>query len=539
MPKLTGGQALVASLYREGVRTIFGMPGVQLYHLMDALYEEPRIRFVMVRHEQAAAYMADGYSRAGGEGVGTAVVVPGPGLLNATAGIGTAYAASSPMLVVSGQIPRDMIGKDLGGLHEVNDQMDTIRPITKWAGRMPHTRDVPGVVQEAFRQLRSGRPRPVEIEIPWDTLSEVEDVELLDSAVVTPQAPDPARIAEAAEIVTGAERLLIWAGGGVISSGGSGALVKLAELLDAPVLTTGDGKGAISYRHPLSLGARPFTSRLHDPHIEQSDVILAVGTRLGRQELLGKGQRVVYIDVDPAELGRGPSGALKIVADARVALEALAVEVAKPSKRPGSRKDEIATVKAAMEAHLSEFSPQGDFVRAIRNALPDDAVLVEGVTQIGYASRGMMPSYLPRTYITSSYFGNLGFSFPTALGAKVARPDSPVVSISGDGGFLYNSQELATAVKHGINLIALVFNDNAYGNVYRDQLRNFEGRVIGSELHNPDFMKLADAYGARGVRADGPDGLERAIRDSIPVARPTLIEIPVGMMPYPFQNDGD
>ena len=213
MPKMTGGQALAKSLYREGVRVIFGLPGVQLYHLLDGLYDEPGIRFITTRHEQATSYMADGYARAGG-GIGTALVVPGPGLQNASAGIGTAYAASSPILVISGQIERDLIGVNRGMLHEVNDQMDTIRPVTKWAARILQPQDVPATVHEAFRQLKTGRPRPVEIEIPPETLAEEADIALLEPAHLLRPAASAEQIQTGAEVLRHAKQLLIIAGAG-------------------------------------------------------------------------------------------------------------------------------------------------------------------------------------------------------------------------------------------------------------------------------------------------------------------------------------
>ena len=286
MPKMTGGQALAKSLHREGVRVIFGLPGVQLYHLLDGLYDEADIRFIPVRHEQATTYMADGYARASG-GIGTALVVPGPGLQNASAGIGTAYSASSPILVVSGQIQRDFIGVDRGMLHEVNDQLDTIRPVTKWTRRILKAQEVPEAVHEAFYQLKTGRPRPVEIEIPPETLAETADVKLLDPAEPEREAASGDSVQAGAEALKGAGKPIILAGGGAISSQASGALQRVAEYLQAPVLTTSEGKGALSDRHDLMLGALRLR---HDPitgdYLKQTDVVLAVGTRLASPEIL-------------------------------------------------------------------------------------------------------------------------------------------------------------------------------------------------------------------------------------------------------------
>jgi acetolactate synthase-1/2/3 large subunit len=530
---MTGGQALAKSLYREGVRVIFGLPGVQLYHLLDGLYDETGIRFVTTRHEQATTYMADGYARAGG-GIGTALVVPGPGLQNASAGIGTAYAASSPILVVSGQIERDLIGFDRGMLHEVNDQMDTIRPVTKWAARILNPRDVPAIVHEAFHQLKTGRPRPVEIEIPPETLAEEAEIELLEPANPVRPAASAEQMAAGAEVLGNAKKLLILAGGGVISSEASEALQALAEHLQAPVLMTSEGKGALSDRHALVLG----TMRLRqDPlidYIAKTDVILAVGTRLATPHMLS-GQTVVQIEIDAAEAGRNYANTVPLVGDAKATLEALYTKLAGTLPPQPSRADEVAALRQERREHEhARREPLAGFVRAIRNAMPDDGVFISGMTQVGYYSRTYYPVYQPRTFLTSSYFGNLGYAYPTALGAKVARPDAAVVAVSGDGGFMFNSQELSTAVSHKINAVAIVFNDNAYGNVMRDQRDRFNGRVYGPELHNPDFMKLAEAYGARGVRAHNADELEAKLKEALAIEAPTLLEVPVGPMPYPY-----
>ena len=532
MARMTGGQALARSLHREGVRVIFGLPGVQLYHALDALYDVPDIRFITTRHEQATTYMADGYARASGQ-VGTALVVPGPGLLNASSGIGTAYAASSPVLVVSGQVERDLIGVDRGVLHEVNDQLDTIRPITKWASRVLRPTDIPSVVHEAFHQLNTGRPRPVEIEIPPETLAEEADTELPEPGGYERPAGSYESIQEGARILGSAKDPMIWAGGGAISSEASDALLRVAERLQAPVVTTPEGKGAISERHYLSLAALQTRNDPFKTRLSQSDVLLAVGTRLAFEHYLDN-QRVVQIDVDYEEIGRNHDNTFGIVGDARRSLEELYRILSATAPARESRKEEIEAVNAERFDPASRIEPQASFVDAIRAAMPDDGIVVAGMTQVGYYSRTHFPVYQPRTFLTSSYFGNLGFAFPVALGAKVAQPDRAVVAISGDGGFLFNSQELATAVKYGINAVVVVFDDKAYGNVLRDQRDRFDGRTIGAELHNPDFVKLAEAYGARGIRAQGPEELESALRQALGVDAPTLIHVPVEMMPTPF-----
>ncbi len=246
------------------------------------------------------------------------------------------------------------------------------------------------------------------------------------------------------------------------------------------------------------------------------------------------GQQVIQIDVDEEEIGRNYDKTFGVLGDARRSLEELHGLISAAIPRRASREAEFEALRSERMSPLAEAEPLGSFVKAIRAAIPDDGILVPGMTQLGYYSRTYYPVYEPRTFMTSSYFGNLGFAYPVALGAKVAKPDKPVVALSGDGGFLFNSQELATAVQHGINAVVVVFNDNAFGNVLRDQKNTFDGRTIGSELHNPDFVKLAEAYGARGVKAEGPQELESALRESLSIESPTLIEVPVGPMPYPY-----
>ena len=523
---------MARSLYLEGVRVIFGLPGVQLYHALDGLQGEPGIRFITTRHEQATAYMADGFTRAGG-GTGTAMMVPGPGLQNASAAIGTAYAASSPMLVVSGQIERDLIGRDRGILHEVNDQLDTIRPVTKWAKRILDPAEVPEAVHEAFHQLKTGRPRPVEIEIPPETLAEVADVELREPEEYPHPAADPEAVRTGARIMSEAANPLIWAGGGVIYSEAQEALLRVAEHLQAPVITSAEGKGAISDRHPLALGAQRLRNdpiAKDEPHF---DAILAVGTRMAFPAWLG-GQQIVQIDIDPAELGRNYDNTFGIQGDARQTLESMYQNLAQLAPARESRAGEFEALRQRRAESALRVEPQESITATIREVMPDDGILISGMTQIGYYCRAFYPVYEPRSFLTSSYAGNLGYAYPVALGAKVAQPDKAVVAVSGDGGFLFNSQELATAVQYGINAVVIVFNDNAYGNVLRDQVNRFEGRVYGAALHNPDFVKLAEAYGARGVRVE-PEKLGPALQEALAIDAPTLIEVPVQAMPTPFE----
>jgi acetolactate synthase-1/2/3 large subunit len=526
---MTGGEALVRSLYTEGVRAVFGLPGVQLYGVMAALRDEPRIRFVNTRHEQATSFMADGYARAGGS-FGTALVVPGPGLLNAMSGLSTAYSASSPVLMLSGQIPRDSIGRDIGLLHEVNDQQECIRPVTKWRQRVLQVADVPAAVREAAAQLRSGRPRPVEIEMPPETMEDEGLVELLPPAEIIRPAASGRDLDRAAELLLASRAPLIYAGGGVHLSGAHDALAQVAEHLQAGVAQSAEGKGAVSDHNTLSLGAAFWRDSALRAHIHEADVVLAVGSRLAGVSFK-PGTRIIQIDADEQEIGRSHRDTLGLVGDARATLEALLERLRGASGPRPSRKAEHEALRAKMAAE-NTMEPNASIIKSLRAGAPENTILVAGMTQIGYYSRPFWPVYEPRTYLSSSYSGNLGYAYPVALGAKVARPDRPVVSVSGDGGFLFNSQELSTAVRHGINVVAVVFNDGSYGNVARDLDESWGGQY-GAELSNPDFMKLADAYGVVGMRAKEPTDVGRLVREAIDKDRPALIEVPVGRMSRP------
>jgi len=529
MARMTGGEALVQSLYREGIRVVFGLPGVQLYGVMAALRDEPRIRFITTRHEQATSYMADGYARAGGD-VGTGLVVPGPGLLNSTAGLSTAYSASSPVLMLSGQIPREQIGKNVGLLHEVNDQQDCIAPITKWRRRVLQVAEIPSAVREAFTQLRTGRPRPVELEMPPETMEEDGDADLLPATEAGRPAAPAADIARAVEMLLAAKNPIIYAGGGANLSGAHEALRAVAEHLQAGVASSPEGKGAVGDLSDLSLGAAFWRDSPLRAAIHAADVVLVVGSRLALVTF-APGQRIVQIDVDPEEIGRNHKNTVGLVGDARGTLEALLEKLRAATAPRPSRKAEREALRAEIAALMTQ-EPQTSILRSLRSGCPEDTILVAGMTQVGYYSRPFWPTYAPRTYITSSYSGNLGYEYPVALGAKVARPEKPVVAVIGDGGFLFNAQELATAVQHKINVVAVVFNDDAYGNVARDLDEDWGGN-FGAALHNPDFMKLADAYGVHGMRAKEPTDVGRLVKEAIGLERPVLIEVPVGRMPRP------
>ena len=533
--KMTGGQALVASLIVNGVDTVFALPGVQLDAAFDALYEERgSIRVIHPRHEQAAAYMADGYARTTGK-VGTCMVVPGPGVRNAAAELSTAYACNSRVLCVTGQIQSDLIEFGRGLLHEIPNQLGMIRSVTKHAERAVLPPEIPGLVDRAFSEVRSGRPRPVEIEIPPDTLFAADDVELLPPAELPERfAGDPATLESAARLLSRARRPLIWSGGGVLGSGAWDELRRLATMLQAPVVMTANGKGAISDRDPLAQNILGGIELL-----PEADVILAVGTRFVDPATsvkwgLGPERTVIQMDIDPEEVSRNFPATVGIEADVKAGLAALADFVERDGCERASRASELKELKRDVSARARSISPQADYALAIREALPDEAIFVSEMTQVGYWANFAFPVFEPRTFITPGYQGTLGYGFPTSLGAKVAHPDRPVVSINGDGGFGFCLNELSTMARHGISAIAIVFTDDAFGNVRRIQQEQFGGRIIASDLLNPDFQKLADAFGVSGRRAESPSSLRTAVEESVRADEPTLISVPIGQVSNPW-----
>ena len=533
---MTGAQALVRQLRAEGVDTVFALPGVQIMAAFDALYEvQDDIRLIQTRNEQATTYMADGYARVTGK-PGVAMVVPGPGALNATAGLGTAFASSSPVLLISGQIPSDSLGKRQGQLHEVEDQLDVFRPITKWNHRVTSVEEVPEAVHEAMRQLKTGRPRPVELEVPPDTLAATGDVELIEPEEYPRVGPNADEVHRAARLLAEAKRPAIVAGGGTIIAGASKELLEVAELLQAPVMTTPNSKGIIPEDHYLAIGVNYASVGPAYRVVPESDVLLAVGTRLLIREFeTDTPPKIAHIDVDPDVIGKNLPAEVGIVADARETLAQLARELRSMDGAERDRRHEIELYKKTYADELKGMAPeQVGIVETIRGALSDDVIVVSGITNIAYWANVAYSVRQPGTFITSSYFASLGYGFPTALGAQVGRPDKQVVALCGDGGFLYSPQELSTAVRYGINLVAVVFNNSAYGASQWDQTHRYGRRYIGTDLHNPDFMKLADAFDVRGLRTDVA-GLGASLREALSAGAPVVLEVVLPNMMPPFQ----
>ncbi|MBI1295049.1 hypothetical protein GC175_08835 [bacterium] len=531
MPNISGGVAIVQSLLDHGVDTIFGLPGVQNDHLFNALYDAgDQIRVIHTRHEQGAAYMALGYALSS-DRVGVYSVVPGPGFLNTTAALSTAYATGARVLCLTGQIRSDQIGRGFGMLHEIPDQLGIIQSLTKWAARIPSAADASRFVAAAFNEIDSDRPGPVGLEVAPDVLASTAEVDLSASSL-TPRRPrvDGDAVEQAAALLSRARNPIIFVGGG--AQGASAAVTALAELLQAPVIASYNGRGVVDSRHPLS-----FTLPAGHRRWAHADVVIAIGTRLSRPLLewgVDADLKLVRIDIAPAEMTRIHAPTVGIVADAADAVPALVDALRLHTSGFPARSEEMATLRAEIDAEFARISPQIDYLHLLREELPEEGLFVDELTQVGYLGRVAWPVYHPKSYITNGYQGTLGWGVATALGVKVANLGRPVLAVSGDGGFLFTATELATAVQHGIATVTVVFNDGAYGNVRRMQEQQHGNRVIATALRNPDFVKLAESFGAQGLRATSFAELRDAVRRGFESSMPTVIDVPVGEMPSPW-----
>lgn len=520
MSRMTGGDAIVDSLLRHGIDTIFGLPGVQMYGLFDAFARNAnRLKVINARHEQTTAYMALGYAQSSGK-PSAFTVVPGPGVMNTMGALTTAWGVNAPVMCITGQVPSAMIGRGRGQLHEMPDQLATLKTLLKFAERIEHPTDAPQVMARAFQAMTSGRPGPVAVEMPWDMFTATADVTPVDplGKRQNPE-PDPDKIAALAELVDGAKAPMIWVGGGAVDAGPE--VLALAEKIGAPVVSFRMGKGVVDSRHPLSLNT-VGGFELWD----RTDLLIGIGTRLdtpiARWAPAPAGLKTARIDLDPAEHRRLAVN-VAIVADAADGARALAA-----AAKRNDRKDwraAIATAKEAARAAIAKADPQYSYMKVIREALPDHGIVVDEVTQLGYIIWYGYPVHQPRTLVSSGFSGTLGYGFPTALGVKVANPDRPVVSVTGDGGFLFGGSDLATAMQFGINLVTVVVNNGSYGNVKRDQERLYEGRHSGAVLHNPDFQAYARSFGVPAWRVETADAFRGALREALAADRPAVVEV--------------
>jgi acetolactate synthase-1/2/3 large subunit len=533
MPKMTTAEATVAALLAHGVGTVYALPGVHNDPLFDAFFKAgKKMRVVHTRHEQGAAYMALGAALATDKPQAYAVV-PGPGLLNTGAALLTAYSMNAPVLALIGQIPDADIGRGVGHLHEIRDQAGIISRLVDFSALIRKPEDAPRLIGAALQAMRAGRPGPAALECAMDVWGREGEV-----GQITPPSPAPAAaidedaVIAAAKILGAAERPFIIAGGG--AQGASEEVAELSAMLQAPVMGYRRGRGVLSSRDPFSV-TLPLGRELWG----EADAVLGVGTHMlypmqqwGTDDQI----KIFRVDADPEEPARLRTPEAALIGDAKPILKRLLEVLPKHNRKRASRKAEMEARQEGLRQRFKKIAPQIEFLDAMRAELPDEGIFVDEVTQLGFAARIAFPVYRPRTFLSPGYQDNLGWGFATALGAQHARPDVPVLSINGDGGFMYTANEMATAVRHRIPLVAVVFADGAFGNVRRIQEERFGNRLIANDLANPDFVKFAESFAAVAERARTPDELRGALRRGLQRRDgPTLIEVPVGPLPSPWE----
>lgn len=530
---VTGGVAMARQLAAEGVTHIFGIPGVQLDYATNGLAAfRDEITFINARHEHTTTYAADGYSRSTGR-IGVALVVPGPGVLNAGAGLVTALACSSKVLLLAGQIPTRGIGQGLGLLHEIPDQSGILETLCRSSVLTQNAGEVASALHGAIVQLQSG-PGPVAVEIPPDVLSGQTDGAAIGAE--PPGTPSPGAeqdLATAAERLLAAERPVIFAGGGARAAHTWDALPALARALGAPMVSSTNGKGSFDDRDPLA--TMPLA---HHELLWRTDCVLVVGSRTVSPRagslMVHPDAEQIAINIDEDAFGPPREFTHTITGDARTAVEALTELITAQGSDERPCWVDLDGIRERAQARLDGLEPQLPFVTALRDALPDDTCLVNELTQVGYVGRYAFPIHHPRSYLDPGFQGTLGYGYPTAIGAAVGNPDRPVVSITGDGGFGYGMSEMATVMNYDIPLVCVVFRDNAFGNVQRMHKQKFDGQTVGTDLYNPDMVQLASAFGMAGYQANSPEEFERTLAEAIQKNEPCLIDVPLSPLPDPW-----
>ena len=524
MERMTTAEAVVATLEGHGIGTVFGVPGIHIDPLLDALHGS-RVRMLHARHEQTGAYMALGAALATGQAQAFAAV-PGPGMLNTGAALLTAWGMDAPVLGLIGQIPAHAIDRGYGHLHEIPDQLGLMRHLTKHAARIAGPHEASAQVANAICLALSGRRRPVAVECAIDVWARNGPAHIVPPIPPVVPPVDSEAVDQVARALAGSRQPMIVVGGGAQDA--SAEVQLLAEMLEAPVASYRRGRGVMPSSHrlacPFPVGHRLWTT---------ADVVFGVGTRLYAEQSqwgVDAGLQVLRLDVDAEEPGRYRLPAAAIVADAAAGLRAVLERLPAYLGRRESRKDELAGHRAWLAERLGRLEPQMGFLRAMRAALPDDGVLVDEVTQVGFAARLAFPVDAPRRFF-SGYQDNLGYGYGTALGVAAAMPGRAVLSIAGDGGFGYQAFELATAKRHGLAVVVVVFDDGAFGNVKRIQQQAFGGREIANDLANPDFVRFAESFGVAAYRAETAEALEERLREAFALNEPALVHVPVGPMP--------
>jgi len=539
MGQMIGATALMRSLAKEGVGQVFGLPGGANLPMYDELSKSD-IRHILVRHEQSAAHMADGFGRVSRK-PGVCFATSGPGATNLLTGIATAHADSAPMVAVTGQVPVGMIGRDA---FQESDIIGMANPVVKYAFQPRAPSEVPESVKKAFFIAETGRPGPVLVDVPKDVQTDSADMEFPDEFRIRGYHPwtdpDVPSIERAIEMLLSSERPIILAGGGTIISSAFAELQAVAETLLIPVATTFKGKGAFPENHALSLG--PIGMHGHaeaNRLMTEADCVLAIGTRfsdrsVGTFEEFEKNLKIIHMDVDPAEIGKNQRTSVAIVGDVRTSLRIM-VKLLRRSP-PASRED---TPWARHAKETREYwqenlkVPSGEMVasrilKRLREALPPEAIVTTEVGQHQMWASLFYDVIEPGTFFSSTGLGTMGWGFPAAIGAKVARPGVPVLDIAGDGSFNMTENSLATSVTEGIPVIVFLINNYMLGMVAQWQRTFYERRMIGVDQKEcPDYVRLAQAYGAEGVRAESLDEIGSAVRAAISCEAPTVIDIPI------------
>ena len=526
MQRMTTAEAVVATLVGHGIDTVYGVPGVHNDPLFDALFHaRDQIRMIHARHEQTGAYMALGAALATGRAQ-ACTGVPGPGVLNMGAALLTAYGMEAPVLALCGQIPSYAIDRGYGHLHEIPDQLGLLRHVTKHAARITGPHEASPRVANAICLALSGRRRPVAVECAIDTWTHAGPAPMVGPIPPVVPPVDADAVAALARALGAARRPMIVVGGGAQDA--STEVRQLAELLGAPVVSYRRGRGVLPTTHPLAFPL-PVGRRLW----ETADVVLGVGTRLYLQQSqwgVDEGLSILRLDIDPEEVDRFRPATASLVADAAAGLRALLDALPGHMAAREDRTAELGAQRAWLDERLSRLEPQMGFLRAMRAALPPDGLFVDEVTQLGFAARMGFDVPGPRQFF-SGYQDNLGYGYGTALGVAAACPGRAVLSIAGDGGFGYQAFELATAKRHGLPVVVVVFDDGAFGNVKRIQQQAWGGREIANDLANPDYVAYADSFGIAAYRARTPAELQARLTEAFALRAPALVHVPVGEMP--------
>ena len=553
---MTGAQAIIASLEAEGVDTIFGYPGGQAIKIYDALYDSKKIHHVLARHEQGATHMADGYARATGK-VGVVLVTSGPGATNTVTGIATAYMDSVPLVVITGQVTRGVIGTDA---FQEADIVGITMPIVKHSFLLQSTDELTRTFREAFYIASTGRPGPVLIDIPSDLSGSEMVFHYPDSVDIPSYRPtykgNAKQVKQAAELICQAERPLIMAGGGIVASHSCPELVELAERMQIPVVTTLMGKAAIPCSNPLNLGpVGMHGSKYANMAVTESDLIIACGARFsdrvtGKVDEFAPNAKIIHIDIDPAEIGKIVNPNVPIVGDVKVVLAAINERLEKMGATPICEKwrDEVFSWRERWPFYTSDFADYPDkiapevLLETLSDKLDPHASIV--TTEVGqhqmWALQNIHREHA-RTFISSGGLGTMGFGFPAAIGAKIGCPDEQVVCIAGDGSFQMNSQEMATAKINDVPVKVLIIDNRALGMVHQWQHLFYNDRFSFTELaDNPDFVKLADAYGWRARRITKPEEVNDALDEMLASDEPYLLDvvIPAAQTVYPMVAPG-